>query len=343
MASNPPNSGSAAATLPVVGQVSEGRALAEYGAAQSTPVILTAERGTILKAPFLVLPSGKKLESLKPLLDEYLTQPERKKGTAKLTTLTSLIEHINRFKDGESAVFANDDRKAPSITAVLDYHQSGATGNPRFGQHRAHYAFPVSDEWQAWMKSNGEMMDQADFAAFMEDRIADVLHPPLDLDKVDADQISQRMAGGDFSDRTPDEQLAYLAKQLKGKFASPSAIMELSRGLSIRANNSVKQAINLPTGEATISFETTHSDATGNSITVPNLFLIGIPVFRGDARYRIAARLRYRLIGGIKWFYELYRHDLVFDDAFTKACAQVKDKTLLPLFYGSPEDAGKAT
>jgi hypothetical protein len=61
-------------------------------------------------------------------------------------------------------------------------------------------------------------------------------------------------------------------------------------------------------------------------------------VFVNDTIYSIAVRLRYRIGGGkVTWFYEMYRTDKVFDDAFNGACTQVKEATDLPLLLGSPE------
>jgi hypothetical protein len=100
----------------------------------------------------------------------------------------------------------------------------------------------------------------------------------------------------------------------------------------------VKQAQNLSSGEAQISYVTQHTDDDGKPLKVPSLFLIHIPVFRAGAPYEIAVRLRYRLKEGrITWFYELYRADKVFDHAFNEACANAAASTGLPVIVGSPE------
>ncbi|MDE8453326.1 DUF2303 family protein, partial [Klebsiella pneumoniae] len=83
------------------------------------------------------------------VFDQYRTNPLRRAGTATMLSLDSLIDHVNRFKDADTVVFADDSRSAPSMTAVLDYHRAGASGDPRFGKHRSLYAFPLSDEWKA--------------------------------------------------------------------------------------------------------------------------------------------------------------------------------------------------
>src|SRR3546814_747731 len=92
--------------------------------------------------------------------DPFREQPLRRSGTAVLTALESFVAHVNRFKDEDSIIFASDDRAAPSLTAVIDYHRQGHQGDPRFGQHRGHFAFPLSDEWKAWTKSGGVRSDE---------------------------------------------------------------------------------------------------------------------------------------------------------------------------------------
>ena len=90
---------------------------------------------------------------------EYL-KPARRKGTARLDDLQSIIEWANRFKGETSALFAKPDMTAPTLTCIADYHATGpvdqatAAGDPtaRHCHHRAIYNFPLSEEWKAWMK-----------------------------------------------------------------------------------------------------------------------------------------------------------------------------------------------
>ncbi|MFT3966844.1 MAG: DUF2303 family protein [Sphingobium sp.] len=252
------------------------------------------------------------------IFSEYLTGPRQRSGTSNFTKIESLIDHVNRFKDASSALFAVDDRASPSITAVLDYHHAGAASLARFGKHRSIFAFPLSDEWKAWTKMDGEPMEMGDFAAFLEDRIIDVLH----------------LVEGE--DSLP-EDLRQFINLCGGTVATPNKLVELSRGLHVHENSAVTQAINLSTGEAQISFQTEHTDANGVPLKVPGLFLIGIPVFKGGPIYRIAARLRYRKQAGLKFFYELWRTDRTFDHAFNEACERVRIETGLPLLFGKPE------
>jgi uncharacterized protein YfdQ (DUF2303 family) len=265
----------------------------------------------------LVVRDGYSVHDVKPFLDEYLTAPERRKGTASLDDLPSFIAFVKRFADKDSAVFA--DRSIPTkpaLEAVIDYHRQSADGEPRFGQHRARYDFPLSEEWLAWTSQNGKVMGQSAFAAFVEGRLAD-------LDGGDVGQSAQA-----FADKVACE------------FASPSKLIALSRGLTVREDSRVLNATNLSTGETQFVFETAHqtTDKDGGPITVPGAFLIAIPVFRRSAPYQIPVRLRYRKQDHkVVWFYELYRADSVFDHAFDEACELVRIGTELPLFLGRSE------
>jgi predicted DCC family thiol-disulfide oxidoreductase YuxK len=255
----------------------------------------------------------------KSVFAEYLDHPERRTGTAAMTRLESFIEHVLRFKNAESVVFAKDDRSAPGLTAVLDYHDAGADGTPRFGTHRTAFHFPLSDEWKTWLKFNAAKMNMAEFAQFLEERVNDI----------------------DFVESTDDlneDIQRFIGATGLDKIASPSRLIELSRNLQIHERSNIKAVQNLSSGEGVLRFENEHTDVAGAPVDVPGLFVICIPVFAHDGYYRIAARLRYRMTGeGIVFWYDLWRADLVFDHAFDQACQRVKAETGLPLLIGAPE------
>ena len=263
-------------------------------------------------------PQGQKLQSIKPLLDEYRDKPERARGTATMQTLASFIDHVNRHKNIESVVFA--DRSSvddPKLLAIIDYNQPshGSTVHPRFGVHRVSYAFPMSNEWREWNTHDGVAMPQAQFAEFLENRIPDVCEPH------DAEERTRSFAG-----------------KIGCTLASPTKLLELSRGLSLRVGQTVKNRVNLGTGETDMTFATEHQDERGAPLKVPGAFLLAIPVFRSGERYQLAARLRYRVKDGqLLWLYELAQVELLFDAAFEEACSEVKIGTGLELFHGMPE------
>jgi uncharacterized protein YfdQ (DUF2303 family) len=271
-----------------------------------------------LTAEVLFVPDGKggyHQHSVKKLLAEYRDAPERRIGTATLTDLVSFIGHVVRFHDEDSAIFADKTPANPSLLCVLDYHRAGAAGAPRFGTHRARYAFPLSDEWVAWRAANGVTMDQEKFARFLEEHLADVGAPDLAGPKAKA-----------------------FAELFSCGFAGAGKLLELSRGLTVAVGRKVSNHQNLSTGESVLSFAEEHSDAAGKPLKVPGAFLVTLPVFRGGALYQIPARLRYRVQGGsIHWSYDLARLSEVCDHAIDEACDLAAEKTGLPLFAGTPE------
>jgi hypothetical protein len=177
-------------------------------------------------------------------------------------------------------------------------------------------------------------MKQSEFAAFIEDHLADIDMPEPGL----VGNIAEQATGGDFGDKTPSEQLAALAKLLGGEFATPARLVELSRGLAVYESATIAGNVNLSTGETAIQLQNKHGDAEGKPLKVPNLFLIAIPLWVNGALYRLAVRLRYRTTpAGIVWFYQLYRHERVFDFAFKQSAKRAAEETGLPVFYGKPE------
>lgn len=302
------------------GVIAQARSLVEdYVKAE---VIKITEPNTGVEA--LAIRSGNSVSPIKPaIFDEYRDEPRFRHGTATMLSLDSLIAHIVRFKDEASIVFANDDRAAPSLTAVLDYHGAGPAADtmPRFGKHRSIFAFPLSDEWKAWNEHNAEPMSMIDFAAFLENRIIDVLFviPGEDSLPEDVQRLVDTLGG-------------------ENTVATPNKLMELARGLQINENAVVQEAVNLTSGEGIVRFQSEHTDAHGQPVKVPSLFLIGIPVFRNGPFYRIAARLRYRKAGGrLTFWYELWRTDRTFDHAFKEAVERVSVETELPVLIGKPE------
>ncbi|HYD07187.1 MAG TPA: DUF2303 family protein, partial [Reyranella sp.] len=240
----------------------------------------------------LIAPKGMDVHSLQDIVDRHLPVPVRRKGTIEIVTLDSLIDIGKRFRDGNSVIFGDPKMDAPSLLIVFNYSREGGDqitgldgqGVARHGDHKALYKFPLSDEWKAWLGGNAQPMKQGDFAAFIEDRIADVEMP----DPQFLGNITEAAAGGDFGEKSPMEQLANLARLLGGTFATPAQLVELSQGLSIRENQRIKNSQNLNSGEGSLTWEATHTGEDGKPLKVPNLFLIAIPLFIGGALYRIA-------------------------------------------------------
>lgn len=264
-----------------------------------------------------------KLTEVKPLLAPYMKNPERKKGTLYIQSSQSFIDVVNRFKYENSALFLN--KQNNRLEAVFDYNKPSG-GEAMFGEHRAIYDFPLSEQWQRWTQKSGEAMSQMEFAEFLSDNIVDVL-PALPREAQDGESEA-------------DANLRDLIESIGGKCAGPAEIRNVANGIEFNAEQKVIQGYNLDTGETQITYEERHTPGKnmGASVKVPNMFLIGIPVFEDGGIYRLPVRLKYRLrSGAISWSFEIYREEKAIKDALVGAANEVKEGTGLPLYFGTPE------
>lgn len=250
---------------------------------------------------------------LKSNIEAFRIRPARKSGTAKVTTLASFIDLVNRHKTDNSAVFTSSDWTDPSMRCVVDYHE--IDGTPANLSHTVRYMFPLSEEWKAWRANNGASMDQIDFATFIEDHIED-------LTAVSSDQQKS------------------LESLFQTTFAEPSKMVELSRGLQINAETKATSAVTLQTGEGQISWEEVHNSPGGGKLIIPGVFAVNVsPFFMGE-KVVLPIRLRYRIRSGvIKWSYHLYRPDVYVTKQIEAASAKVKTETGLPIYEGYPESS----
>lgn len=287
---------------------SEAQAIIDHATQRAKVELLSINGVTVVARP-----NGVGVESIKRLTDEYLTKPERLKGTARLETLASFIGHVNRFKDGGSAIFARLGDK-PSLRAVYDYNEGPSA--PRFSEHRAEYTFPLSREWAAWMAIDGKAMEQGAFAAWVEDHAADVVPPTIPQ----AASAVEMLRAVEITPGTPTQVLTF------------------SRGIDVRVESNVVNQVSLPTGGRRLVFDESIKGAAGEPLEVPGGFVVALPLFDGGDHYALPVRLRLRVEKGrALWTIAVLRAADVLRDAVTAAAEQVRATTALPLFYGTPE------
>lgn len=245
--------------------------------------------------------------------EKYRVHPRRRIGTANVTALESLIELANRHKTESSVLFANKDWRQPSLTAVIDYHNLNSDGPANWLNHRIHYAFPLSEEWKAWMAVDGQPMNQQDFAEWIEIHIPEISAPG-------SDEVE------DF-------------KEMFGlKVAYPNEMLVLSRGLSIHVESRVKNNVVLQTGEGEITWDEEHTDGAGNKISVPGLFVLSIKPFDMGETCRIPVRLRYRARAGtVQWTFKLWRPEDYITQEVLRDVERAASATELPHYFGTPE------
>lgn len=294
----------------------------------------------LTQSHFLAVPKHREVKDLTGeirALSEYL-KPARRKGTATLESLQSLIDWSNRFKGDSSVLFAKADMAKPQLSCVADYHLPGPinpldkTGDPtaRHGHHKANYSFPLSDEWKAWMGISGRPQEKDDMGEFIEIHATEILDP---TPAIIEGKTSEKNQGW-------ENRLIETACKIEGRFGQLHQLLQMSRQFQVFETNDLKVSTNRDTGEAEIKFVNEHKDAEGAPLQIPNLIIIAIPVFRGGAPYRMAVRFRYSKNGAsLRFILSVFNPEKYFQAAFEEAVEQARKETDLPLLFGTPETA----
>jgi len=295
--------------------------------------------GFNLTTPHLItLPEKRRTEDLtaRHIAAAEFLRPLRRRGTARLSDLASIIAWANRFKSDHSALFANPDMQTPSLTCIADYHISGpATVDAEYGDptarhchHRAVYNFPLSDEWLAWTGAAGNPMKKDDFGEFIEANAKDIMDPTPAITKG-----STSDANADFENR-----LIETAKRIEGRYGQLTELLTISKRFHVYESNELKVVSNRDTGEREIQFLNEHKTADGAPVKIPNLIIIAIPVFKGGPIYRMPVRFRYRTQGGALAFtLTIYNPEKAFAASLRESLDIATEQTDLPLFMGTPE------
>lgn len=238
--------------------------------------------------------------------------PRELAGYAELHSQESFCEYVNRFKDADSAIFF--DETDNRFVAVFDFDKGGVEKSPRWRKHGATYRAKTSDELEFWAEHNEEWLDQTEFAALLEKRC---------LDFMEADE--SKLA----------EETKKLRTLLGGRFATPTQMLELGRGIDVSRGQKAAVQYNRQTGARTIKYE-----EADKGVDVPSLFMIAIPMYKnGKSYYSLPAQIRFRLKdGAVYWQYELHRLEESTEAAVKGMIEDIKNETGLPVFLGDQAD-----
>lgn len=124
----------------------------------------------------LVLPPEYRHVDLNALIEKASPAPNRKQGTVHLGDVTSFVSYVREQADPLSCyIYADPD--ARTLTAVLNENSSADAEAAGWRDFRAVCKAELSREFDGWMRSNKKVMEQEDFAIFLEDNIADIVEP----------------------------------------------------------------------------------------------------------------------------------------------------------------------
>jgi uncharacterized protein YfdQ (DUF2303 family) len=234
--------------------------------------------------------------------DERAERPRRRKGTATLTELDSFVAHVGRNKLDDSVIFADKEM----LTAVYNYNPptTGAyQSSAAWGDHRAVYTCPYSNEWEAWAANSGRMLTQEQLAKFLDEHFDEL-----------------RDYAGDKRQNIPS--------------CTTLELLTLGDYLELHTTGTFK--VSRRRGERKL--ECSSEQSAAESTKIPQRFALELPVFLGGQLFPIEARLELTIKENRPLFtYQLLRAAAVKRAAFAAVRAAVAEHTGLPVFAGSPE------
>jgi uncharacterized protein YfdQ (DUF2303 family) len=255
------------------------------------PVVIDVD----VEHKFALVPDGMKAIDLKGMLPA----PSRIKQTVEMLSVPALLAYLNRFRTVESVIFANE--PAAAYEAVLDYHPKAInldTASERGKMdHVAAYRCPQSDQWKIWNGANGKMVNQVEFATFIETNLRDIAQP----------------AAADFLQLCLQLQIHKSAE-----FQS-----------DIRMDNGQTQFRYVENIKGT-------SNSKAGDLEIPQGFTLRLPVFVDGTTFPLEARFKYRMVEGkLSLGYDLIRPQETYLAAIKVVTAEIiKGIPDLPVYQG---------
>lgn len=273
--------------------MTENEVLLNAGASQATPVV---SHGGI---PFIAIPGNYHIEDLESLLPN----PTRKRAKVELLDSESFVKYAKAQGSLDTCnLYAQVvyDLSLCSIVAVINDHGSDKS-NAQWRDHTATFSPKLSVEWNRWLLNNKQSMEQANFAAFIEDNMGDI----------------------------------------SGAEGMPSGADMLKMALEFEATSEkrFKKKIDLQTGGTHLEYVDRADETTSTKLRLFERFTIALPVFQNsNLAYPLEARLKFRQKPGtdlLVFWYELIRPDIVFKQCVQEAINEIQTQTGFPLFYGN--------
>lgn len=173
-----------------------------------------------LDQPVAIVPEG--FTAIK--LDPFLAVPRRVVEHITLNTLDAYIAYVKDWRRDATVIFADQGQR--SLRALIDYHEDNA--KPQWADHSANYTARLSRQLDAWSSRNGQNLDQAAFADFIEERVLDVSQPSgaelLEL-ATNLQVITKATFGSVIKLASGDFDLKYAEKKQQGSVKVPEKIV----------------------------------------------------------------------------------------------------------------------
>jgi hypothetical protein len=237
-------------------------------------------------------------------------KPKIVAGVVSVQDSSSFIEYVNRFKNDDSVIFA--DQQSNIVLGILDYHKkpenNAAAPGAELAAHRVRFDMPFSIEWLTWGRLSGKLVSHKEFATFLEENSIDVL--PL-----------AKRQGLATSEDDAD---------------MPETLLELTRSLQVASKVSFNSTVRHGDYEK-IDFSK-ESDATvKGAIGLPLAFQICIPIYFGEPAVVLTCFTRKKIDdGALALGFVISRAENERQAEFQRIVGVIHSSTDLTTLFGKP-------
>lgn len=175
-------------------------------------------------------------------------------------------------------------------------------GVARFEDHRVLYAARPTDAWKAWLALDGKLIDQSTLAEHLEDRALDIIDP------------------------------------------SAADMLELAQTFTATIGVNFESSKRLSSGERQLEYREQVDAKAGRAgrLDIPEKFVLALQPYEGSEKYKVTARLRYRITDGtLRIGYRIERPEDIAREAFTGVVTEIQTAltdtvTSTPVLFGRP-------
>lgn len=248
-------------------------------------------------SPFVVVPTNSKVKDLSRLIyNEHQLRPERIKGTVTVPDADSFCAYWNLFADDCSLVFA--DQTSRSVLAILDYHEHNPVDQRPLPRWGQHRLLLALRHSTEWVAWTG-----CNGKKFTQIDFAEFIeNNSADIVRPDA-----------------------------------ASMLEMAHDLSAKSEVDFNSGVTVSNGSVRLKFTEVIKASYGNGeVAIPEVFVIGIPVYTGGDRWDITARLRWRINSGkLTFWYDLLRTDTVERSAFAGDLQRIANTLEVTIIKGT--------
>lgn len=227
-------------------------------------------------------------------LEKMLPAPRRKRGIYHPATVEALTDYLNVHSATSTTVWVHP--TSGSIVAIVDDH---GADTPGWREHRVELQLTPTPEWTFWLRRDGHMLSQVEFAEHIEEGAVSIVRP----DAATMLEVAQTFH-------------AHTTAEFRSSTRLQSGETRLAYDETVQAS----------------------AGAAGDMI-VPTELQLSISPFLGEPPYRVTARLRFRVNGGkLTLGYRLDRPDRIASDALDGIRARIVEH-VPRVYLGTPPTA----